>query len=573
MEYMPGRTLKQVILQDSPIDPVRAIDLTVQVLKAARFAHRRGIVHRDLKPHNVIVDDEDRAKVTDFGIARAGASDMTETGSIMGTAQYLSPEQAQGQAVSPQSDLYSVGVILFELLTGHVPFDAESAVTIALKHVSEPAPPPSAYDPAVPPELDAIVLWALEKEPARRPQDADAFIHALEEARESILGREHTGQRTASFPAAAVLAAEGPATAEEAAWDEQPERRRRVPWWAWVLALLAVGGAVAAIVLLTQTKQVAVPPVVGLQLQAAQERLERANLRSRIETVRSTRPVNEVVAQSPQARRRVEEKSVVVLNVSGGPGTVEVPAVDGGTVEEATLKLNNAGLRVDRQIDQASDSVPSGNVIKTSPPAGRDVTRGSSVNLYVSTGPAQVTVPNVVGYARGDAESTLGSAGFRTTVTEEESSTVRAGDVISQSPGGNTKADPGSTIALVVARAPAVTIPDVVGSSEEDATAALQARGLEPRISRQPVDDPAQDGIVVAQRPDANTQTTSGRAVRIFVGSYTEPTPPDTGGGDNDNGNGDGGATTPDEQQPGRSEFGRGRGRGNGDASGGAGQG
>ncbi len=572
MEYMPGRTLKQVILQDSPIDPVRAIDLTVQVLKAARFAHRRGIVHRDLKPHNVIVDDEDRAKVTDFGIARAGASDMTETGSIMGTAQYLSPEQAQGQAVSPQSDLYSVGIILFELLTGHVPFDAESAVTIALKHVSEPAPPPSAFDPAVPPELDAIALWALEKEPARRPQDADAFIHALEEARESILGREHQGQRTASFPAAAVLAAEGPATAEEAAWEE-PERDRRVPWWAWLLALLAIGGVVAAIVLLTQTKEVVVPGVVGQQLQQAQERIERAKLRSRIEQVRSTRPVNEVVAQSPQGRRRVDEGSVVVLSVSGGPGTVEVPAVDGGTVEEATLKLNNAGLSVGRQIEQASDSVPSGNVIKTSPPAARDVTRGSSVNLYVSTGPAQVTVPNVVGYAQGDAESTLAAAGFRTTVSEEESATARAGDVISQSPGGNTKADPGSTIALVVARAPAIEIPDVVGSSEQDATAALQARGLEPRISRQPVDDPAQDGIVVAQRPDAGTQATSGRAVRIFVGSYSEPTPPDNGGGGDGTGNGDGGATTPDEQQPGRSEFGRRQGRGDGDLSGGPRQG
>ncbi|MDO8184463.1 Stk1 family PASTA domain-containing Ser/Thr kinase [Conexibacter sp. JD483] len=572
MEYMPGRTLKQVILQDSPIDPVRAIDLTVQVLKAARFAHRRGIVHRDLKPHNVIVDDEDRAKVTDFGIARAGASDMTETGSIMGTAQYLSPEQAQGQAVSPQSDLYSVGVILFELLTGHVPFDAESAVTIALKHVSEPAPPPSAFDPAVPPELDAITLWALEKEPARRPQDADAFIHALEETRESILGRENPGQRTASFPAAAVLAAEGPPTTEEAVWEEQPQRRRRVPWWGWVLALLAIGGVAAAIVLLTQTKQVTVPGVVGLQLQTAQDRLERAQLRSRIETVKSTRPVNEVVAQTPAGRRRVDEQSVVVLSVSGGPGTVEVPAVDGGTVEEAKLKLANAGLKAGRTIEQASDSVPSGTVIKSSPAAGDDITPGNSVNLYVSTGPAQVSVPNVVGYAQADAESTLSDAGFRTTVSEQESSTARVGAVISQDPGGNTKADPGATIALVVARAPAVTIPNVVGSSEQDATAALEARGLEPRVSRQAVDDPAQDGIVLSQRPGGDTQTTSGRPVRIVVGRYTEPTPPDNGGG-GDSGGGDGTTTTPGAEQPGRSEFGRGQGGGADDSSGGAGQG
>src|SRR5437764_6047034 len=149
MEYVPGRSLKQVIRQEAPIDPVRAIDITIQILKAARFAHRHGVIHRDLKPHNVIVDDAGHVKVTDFGIARAGASDMTETGSIMGTAQYLSPEQAQGHEVSEPSDLYSVGVILYELLTGRVPFDAESAVTIALKHVSEAPTAPTQINPAV----------------------------------------------------------------------------------------------------------------------------------------------------------------------------------------------------------------------------------------------------------------------------------------------------------------------------------------------------------------------------------------------------------------------------------------
>src|SRR6202042_1967666 len=159
MEYLPGRSLKQLIRQEAPLDPVRAIDITIQILKAARFAHRRGVIHRDLKPHNVIVDDSDHAKVTDFGIARAGASDMTETGSIMGTAQYLSPEQAQGRAVDAASDLYSVGVVLYEMLTGGVPFDAESAVSIALKHVSEAPVPPSQINPEIPPELEQTVLW------------------------------------------------------------------------------------------------------------------------------------------------------------------------------------------------------------------------------------------------------------------------------------------------------------------------------------------------------------------------------------------------------------------------------
>src|SRR3984893_1410795 len=169
MEYLPGRSLKQLIRQEAPLDPVRAIDLAIQILKAARFAHRRGVIHRDLKPHNVIVDEADHAKVTDFGIARAGASDMTETGSIMGTAQYLSPEQAQGHAVSEGSDLYSVGVVLYEMLTGRVPFDAEAAVTIALKHVSETPVAPKRLNPSIPPELEQVVLWSLNKDPADRP--------------------------------------------------------------------------------------------------------------------------------------------------------------------------------------------------------------------------------------------------------------------------------------------------------------------------------------------------------------------------------------------------------------------
>ena len=179
MEYLQGHTLKQLVREHGAMPPDLAVDITIQVLRAAKFAHKRGVVHRDIKPHNVILDEEGRAKVTDFGIARAGASDMTETGSIMGTAQYLSPEQAQGQPVSPRSDLYSIGVMLYELLTGRVPFDAESPVTIALKHVSEPPLPPSELNPAIPPALEAVVLRALEKDPARRFADADEFVAAL----------------------------------------------------------------------------------------------------------------------------------------------------------------------------------------------------------------------------------------------------------------------------------------------------------------------------------------------------------------------------------------------------------
>ena len=211
MEYVAGRSLKSIIREDGALDPVTAIEIVVQILRAARFAHRRGVIHRDLKPHNVILDEEGRARVTDFGIARAGASDMTLTGSVMGTAQYLSPEQAQGFAVSSASDLYSVGVILYELLTGAVPFEGESAVAIAYKQVSAVPRPPSELNPVIPPSLDAVVMRALAKDPAQRYADADELIAALEQERAALPAYQGAAV-PASHMGATALAEQPPAT-------------------------------------------------------------------------------------------------------------------------------------------------------------------------------------------------------------------------------------------------------------------------------------------------------------------------------------------------------------------------
>src|SRR3954469_15205137 len=250
MEFLEGRSLKQIIREEGPPDPERAIDIVIQVLRAERFAHKRGIVHRDIKPANVIVDGEGNAKVTDFGIARAGASDMTETGSILGTAQYLSPEQAQGHPVSARSDLYSTGILLYESLTGRVPFDGDSPVTIALKQVSEEPIPPAELNPAVSPQLEDVVLHAMAKDPAWRVASADEFIAA----REAVRGRPATGTCAHVPPTTGAYPVYGPP--EEA-------DRRNLRWLLWLLLALALVAAGVGAYLLLQPDEVTVPDVVG----------------------------------------------------------------------------------------------------------------------------------------------------------------------------------------------------------------------------------------------------------------------------------------------------------------------
>jgi len=562
MEYLSGRSLKDVIRQEAPLDPVRSIDITVQILKAARFAHRHGIVHRDLKPHNVMVDDEDRVKVTDFGIARAGASDMTETGSIMGTAQYLSPEQAQGHAVDQSSDLYSIGVILFELVTGHVPFDAESAVSIALKHVSEAPPAPSLFDPSVPPALEAVVLWALEKDPARRPADADAFLHALEDARDAVLVEEAPGQRTAMFaPAAlapdpypddtlatAALGAAPPAAAADAPpppYYVDPvvafEERRRRPWWAWLLAALALAAIVLGIVLLTRPDTVTVPHVVGQSVQSASAELRAAGLKVTVERTASGRPADQVLAQDPSGGAHAKQDSTVTLTVSSGPAPVQVPTVVGLSQQKAVKQLAAAGLVVSRVVEQADGTVPAGNVISTSPAAGQSVASGSQVTVVVSSGPEQTSVPDVVGLTQQQAQQTLGSRGFDVTIAEQGSDTATPGTVVRQDPAAGRRVDPGTSVTIVVARAiPKVDVPDLSGQTRSEASDTLTAAGLVPRVSSRDVTDSALDGVVVAQDPAPNEQVKQGAPVRIFVGRFrgttttpptTTPTTPGGGGG------------------------------------------
>jgi serine/threonine-protein kinase len=538
MEFLTGRTLKDIVTAEAPLPQEQVIDIGTQILEAAGFAHRHGVIHRDFKPHNVIVDEHGHAKVTDFGIARAGASEMTETGSIMGTAQYLSPEQAQGHAVTATSDIYSIGVMLYEMLAGRLPFDGDSAVAVALKHLSEAPAPISQWRPDVHPALEAVVMAALAKDPAQRWQSAEDLAAALEAARAQIEAGHNGGQDTAAFapipmPVDDVTAATQPvgATAPALAAVTVPreQRERRWPWFTIGILTLALVGALLYVVLsgaLTAEKK-EVPRVTGQQLVAARALMERAGFEVQTERVRSSQPFDQVVDQDPNPGEEAEEGSTVTLEVSDGPGTVLVPPVANLRQGQAIKELEDAGLKV--TVDsESSDKVKKDFAVRTVPPEGKEVTKGTRVRLLVSSGPEQVAVPDVTGLSRESAESRLRGEGFTVSVAEQESD-VTEGDVISQSPSGGTELIRGETVTITVSTGrPQADVPDVIGMSERNARSALKAAGLEPVVQQRTVTDQEQDGVVVEQRPGPGTQLDRGRQVVIVIGAFELAEPPPT---------------------------------------------
>ncbi len=493
MEYVEGQTLRELLNDRTRLEPDEAARITEGVLDALAYSHRMGIIHRDIKPANVMIGAGGDIKVMDFGIARAVAdanATMTQTQSVIGTAQYLSPEQAQGHHVDARSDLYSAGCLLFELLTGRPPFQADSPVAIAYQHVGQPPPRPSSMNPAVSPALDAVILHALAKDREARYQDATAFRVDLQAARldrpisDAARGTAATAPEatvalgaigaaaaaTTVLPSGATRPTAGPRGAGHGNTatlpaighdpDDEPGRRRSL---AYVLLVLAVVGAAVLLGLAGKSlldrppqtpAQVSIPSVVDKPVETAEAEIRAVGLVPESTQVASTKEVGHVVEQSPGGGEMAARNSRVQLSVSAGPDTVDVPELKDFSQDEATAALDNLNLRVGSVKAVDDSGLDKGQVVDTSPGAGESVAVGSEVNLTVSSG--KITTPDVVGKSRSEAAQILGDLGFRIKTEYVESSETED-SVTKQSLKKGQKVDDGTQIVITVAQPPRPT--------------------------------------------------------------------------------------------------------------------
>jgi len=539
MEYVEGETLKDLVRRQGRLGGSEAVRILLQLLAALEFAHRTGIVHRDVKPQNVMLDRHGNVKVTDFGIARAGDSGMTEAGSILGTAQYLAPEQAKGQRVDERSDLYSVGIVLYEMLTGTVPFKGDSAVTVALKHVNEMAAEPAQLVPGLPYALNQIVLKAIAKDPDQRYQTAEQFARDLRSAQVGgpvaaaafDPGAEATrlmGAGTVAGAGATSVMTGGPLAQTT---GDRGRRRRR---WRWVLVivllLLVIAAAAYGLVRAMGAGSVAVPTVVGKSKAAALTRLQEAGFKvgSVQEEYSDKYDAGVVSRQAPVGGTKLRKGDTVDLWVSKGSETVTLKDFKGLSPQKVRDWLDQNGLSGLEKSDK-SGAVPSGKVFKQDPPAGQQVKRGDTITYWVSSGKPQATVPDLTNLTQDAAQAALADVGLLLgAVTPEPSSTVPSGEVIRQDPAAGVEVAKGSAVNIVVSSgspspspspsptASMVTIPNVYGMDSTSATDTLTADGFGVKV-KQKGGAGQPPGTVVMMVPDAGTVVASGSTVLLVI--------------------------------------------------------
>jgi eukaryotic-like serine/threonine-protein kinase len=476
MEYVDGRTLRDLLRDDRRLLPERALEITDGVLRALDYSHRNGIVHRDIKPGNVMLTRTGEVKVMDFGIARAvsdAQATMTQTAQVIGTAQYLSPEQARGERVDARSDLYSTGCLLYELLTGRPPFLGDSPVAIAYQHVRENPVPPSQLDPEIPAWADSIVLRAMAKDPAQRYQSAADMRTDIQRALSGVpvaapRGVGYATTQRMAGPGGATMAA-GPTRAipgyeygpEEGDYTEGGGGMRRRTWLWWALGALLVLAVLGG----------------------------------------------------------------VAYAFFGGSGGVAVPQVSGLPVKQATEQVTKAGL-TPKEVDRANATVQKGIVISTDPANGSLVARGTTVTLFVSSGPPKVKVPSVVHQSDTNARNTLVNAGFRVHEVTDQNSTAPANTVVRQNPDAGTLVNKGATVTIFVSPGGA-QVPNVINQQVDAAEAALRAQGFN-NIQINEVSSPGlPDGTVVNQSPQGGSTVPTDTAIILSV-VKNQPTPTPT---------------------------------------------
>jgi len=537
MELVRGRTLRDLIRTQGHLSPRQTLEVLEPVLAALGAAHQAGLIHRDVKPENVLLSDDGRVKVADFGLARAvtGANSHTTTsGILMGTVAYLSPEQVTRGVADPRSDVYAAGILLFEMLTGVKPYDGDTAIQVAYRHVHDDVPAPSTLVPGLPAELDHLVARATSRDPDQRPADARRFHAEVVAARRAM----SEGELDTLGPALAAMTSQpdqtlvvdlnsrtasgarrgdtGPLGASGGVHAVRARRSKGPLALLLILVVAAVLSGGAWLVAAGPLSKTTTPSLIGLTRAEAAATAHKSGLSTHVQGYRFSEvaPVGEVVATDPSRGDKVDKDGTVQLFLSKGPERYAVPSVVGRTEDFARNTIEGNHLTVGTAERHYSSKVPEGSVIASKPAAGTKLKRDQVVVLVVSDGPQPVAVPNVVGAPVDQAKAAVIDAGLEPQVREKFDETVPAGTVISQSPEGNTTAGKGSVLKLVVSKGPPlVDVPDVKGKNVAEAQALITAAGLVPSVQQLP----GGPGTVLNQNPGGGDRQPKGSTVTLYV--------------------------------------------------------
>jgi len=526
MEYVEGATLREIVETQGPLTAERSVEVAADICGGLALAHSKGLVHRDIKSSNIAVTTTGQTKIMDFGIARAasGADTATQTGTVIGTANYFSPEQAQGLSVDHRSDLYSVGVLLYEMLTREMPFKADTALAIAYKHVQEDPVPPSRLNPDIPPALDAVVMKCLAKNPDNRYQTAEEMRADLQ--------RLLKGEQVEATPILApdqtmYVDSPGATSVLPAALPPAGSRRRKTLAYVLAFALVASILALAGLFLFSLVDkagpQIVVPDVSHKPLEEAQRLLSAQGLVGSVERsdFSDSFPEGTVISQQPEQGIKTAKGTRVGLIVSKGAQTVEVPSVIGKSRSDASAALAQAGLQLGNVSDRPDDNVAAGKVLEQDPGAGQKVDRGGSVDVVLSKGQSLIRVPDVTGQTAESARAKLADAGLKSSVTTVCDQAQPNNSVIKQDPGARQEVAKGTSVALSVNGAKSV--PGVVGQTQERAVRNLQEAGFTADVIAIPAIDGT--GKVTQQDPQPGPADCNSNKVLITVSKPLLGTP------------------------------------------------